>query len=165
MNSEQPYLVRTNPCPKCGSTIIHKLCSDVAIRSMAETIVSKLHQHGMLAKRESKGDSVDPITIVWDLLALPEAQPAPGWISVSDAMPKYSEDGPEFVLVFWKEEWRGRKLSGNKDDNSVASPSGFDSCFIPYFLARHYHQATHWKYVQLPLPSPPEPTPTKKENA
>jgi hypothetical protein len=85
-----------------------------------------------------------------ELLAIPAAQPAPGWVSVKDAMPKYSENGPEFVLVRWKEGWRGRKLSGNKDDNSIASPAGFDSCFIPYFLARHFHQATHWKYVELP---------------
>lgn len=72
--TEPPFLVRTNPCQKCGSTLIHKLCSDVGYSSLAEEIAIQLNKHGFLAASKAKGDSIDPITVIRNVLAAQEGK-------------------------------------------------------------------------------------------
>lgn len=60
-------LQRTNPCPKCGSTLIHTLCSDVMENKSLEQI-SKLEQIDDLlnfpqANPPSRGDLIN--ACVW----------------------------------------------------------------------------------------------------
>jgi hypothetical protein len=87
-------------------------------------------------------------------MAILVAQPTPGWISVSESMPKADE---RVTVLTDKGEWWAARCK--QFDNT----SKYEKIFIPEGLHPINAVITHWQYVALP--SPPEPTPTKKENA
>lgn len=84
---------------------------------LAESIAHQLSIHGMLATRESKGDAIDPITVIRLTLAQRDTQ---GWIFVETGiLPKSREwvslcvehDGkrhvaPGFGILLFDEHWK-----------------------------------------------------------